>query len=115
MKTKSVFNRKVQLAFGSAILALLVVGAMSFRGLAVSAESDRWVRHTHEVLENLQSSLSAMQDVESGYRGFVITGNEQFLNSYRDGAIRFQQEETIIRKLTGDNPEQQQLLSSLHS
>jgi PAS domain S-box-containing protein len=114
MKTKSLFNRKVQLAFGSAILALLVVGAMSFRGIAVSTESDRWVRHTHEVLENLQSSLSAMQDVESSYRGFVITGNEQFLKSYGASVIRSQQEETIIRNLTKDNPEQQQQISNLH-
>jgi PAS domain S-box-containing protein len=114
MKTKSLFNRKVQLAFGSAILALLVVGAMSFRGIAVSTESDRWVRHTHEVLEHLQSSLSAMQDVESSDRGFVITGNEQFLKSYGASIIRSQQEEIIIRNLTEDNPEQQQQISNLH-
>ena len=82
MKTKSLLNRKVQLAFGSAILALLVVGAMSYRGMVVSTESDRWVRHTHEVLENLQNLLSEMRNVESSYRGFVITGNEQFLNAY---------------------------------
>jgi len=114
MKTKSLFNRKVQLAFGSAILALFVVGAMSFRGIAVSTESDRWVRHTHEVLEGLQSSLSTMQDVESSYRGFVITGNEQSLKSYRASIMRSQQEETIIRNLTEDNPEQQQRISNLH-
>jgi PAS domain S-box-containing protein len=115
MKTKSLFNRKVQLAFGTAILALLFVGAISFRGIAASTESDRWVRHTHEVLENLQSSLSAMQDVESSYRGFVVTGNEQSLKSYGASIIRSQQEETIIRNLTEDNPEQQQPIATLHS
>src|ERR1700722_14234751 len=114
MKTKSLFNRKVQLAFGSAILALLIVGAMSFRGIAVSTESDSWVRHTHEGLENLQSSLSTMQDVESSYRGFAITGNEQFLKSYGASVILSQQEETIIQNLTRDNPKQQQRISNLH-
>ena len=71
----------MQLAFGSAILALLVVGAISYRAMVVSSESDRWVRHTHEVLENLQDLLSAMQSVESNARGFVLTGNESYLDS----------------------------------
>ena len=56
------------------------MGAMSYRGFAMSTESDRWVRHTHEVLENLENLLSEMRSIESSYRGFVITGNEQFLN-----------------------------------
>jgi diguanylate cyclase (GGDEF)-like protein/PAS domain S-box-containing protein len=114
MKTNPLFNRKLQLAFGSAILALLVVDAMSYRGMIVATESDRWVRHTHEVLENLHSSLSEMQSVESSYRGFVITGNEQFLTPYRNGILHLQQEETIIENLTVDNPEQQRQLSTLH-
>src|SRR6202166_4484785 len=115
MKTKPLLNRKVQLAFGSAILALLIVGVMSYRGMVVSAESDRWVRHTHEVLESLQNLLSEMRSVESSYRGFVITGNEQFLNAYHGGVLHSQEEETIIRSLTVDNPQQNRHLPALES
>ncbi len=61
----------MQLAFGSAILVLLIVGAISYRAMVVSSESDRWVRHTHEVLESLQSLLSAMESLESNARGFL--------------------------------------------
>src|SRR5580698_3583135 len=53
MHNKSLLNLKVRLACGSAILTLLVVGAMSYRGTVVYKESDLWVRHTHEVLERL--------------------------------------------------------------
>ncbi|MGA2484244.1 MAG: EAL domain-containing protein [Candidatus Acidiferrales bacterium] len=118
MKTKPLLNRKVQLAFGSDILTLLVltllvVGAISYRCMVVSRESDRWVQHTHEVLENLQDLLSAMQSVESSYRGFVITGNEQSLKPYQDSILRSQQEETIIRNLTVDNPIQQRQIPTL--
>src|ERR1700730_9545925 len=115
MKTTSLFNRKVQLAFGSAILILLFVGAMSYRGMVVSTESDRWVRHTHEVLENLQNLLSEMRSVESSYRGFVITGSEQFLNVYHGSVLHSQEEETIIRSLTVDNPQQNRHLPALES
>jgi hypothetical protein len=46
--------KDVQLAFGAAILTLVAVGTLSYRSMVVSGESDRRVRHTHEVLESLQ-------------------------------------------------------------
>jgi CHASE3 domain sensor protein len=67
MKTNSVLNRRVQLALAAVLLTLLAAGATSYRGLVVSAGSDQWVRHTHEVLQNLQQLLSAMQNVESSF------------------------------------------------
>src|SRR5271170_3303827 len=110
MSKTSQLNRKVQLAFGSAILALVVIGAISDRGLMVSSESDRWVRHTHEVLENLQDLRSAVGSAESSSRAFLLTGEESSLQSYRAGILRAQQEVAAIRSLTADNIEQQRRL-----
>ena len=55
MKTESPLNRKVQLAFGSAILALLVVGAMSFRGMAVSGQTKNGYGTPTRSLKNFRS------------------------------------------------------------
>jgi PAS domain S-box-containing protein len=115
MKTKTLFSRKLQFAFGSAILALLVVGAISYRGMGESRESDLWVRHTHEVLENLQNLLAAMQTVESNASGYLLTGDESFLDVYRAGKIRAEKEQAILRTLTLDNAEQQRRLDALAS
>jgi PAS domain S-box-containing protein len=115
MSKTSQLNRKVQLAFGSAILALVVIGAISYRGLMVSSESDRWVRHTHEVLENLQDLRSAMGSIESSYRGFALTGNESCLESYLGDVIRAERDEAIIRGLTVDNAAQQGRLPLLET
>jgi diguanylate cyclase (GGDEF)-like protein/PAS domain S-box-containing protein len=117
-RNKSLLKRKAQLAFGTAILTLLVltllvVGAVSYRVMVLSRESDRWVRHTNEVLRNLQDLLSAIQSVESSYRGFVITGDEQSLKPYKDSILRYQQEDTIIHDLTVDNPIQQHRIPTL--
>ena len=113
MTTESLLNRKVQLAFGSAILTLLVVGALSYRGMVVSGESDRWVRHTHEVLENLSDLLASMQNLESSARGFVLTGEESYLDSYRASIFQTEQKETIIANLTVDNSVQQRRITAL--
>jgi PAS domain S-box-containing protein len=108
MTTKSEMKRTVGLAFGAAILVLLAVGVLAYRGTVVSAESDRWVRHTHEVLENTQNLDAAVQSVESSYRGFALTGDPSYLDSYHSNISIAQEYLGIIRDLTVDNPEQQQ-------
>jgi PAS domain S-box-containing protein len=113
MKTKSQLSRQVLLAFVSAVLAWLIMAAVSYRGMLVSTESDRWVRHTQQVLENLQGLTSAIQSSESSYRGFVLSGMESYLESYRSSIANAQQHETAIRNLTVDNPSQQTQLPAL--
>jgi PAS domain S-box-containing protein len=113
MKTKSLLNLKVQLAFAAAILTMLAVGAISYRALAVSGELDQWVGHTHEVLENLQKLMSAMQNVESSFRGMVLTGNESYLDSYHANIANAEQYQLAIRRLTVENPAQQRQLPAL--
>jgi PAS domain S-box-containing protein len=110
---KSLLNWKIRLAFGAAILALLVVGAISYRTMAVSLDSERWVRHTHEVLENLRDLLIASESIESSYRGFVLTGDRAHFASYRADILSLERHETAIRNLTVDNPAQQRRISDV--
>jgi methyl-accepting chemotaxis protein len=113
MKTKPLLSRKIQLAFGSAILALLVVGVIAYRGMIATIESDRWVRHTHEVLDSLQDLLFATESIKSSYRGFALTGNESYLETYRAGISSAERDAATVRNLTLDNPDQQRRLSAL--
>src|SRR5579863_8477023 len=113
MNSKRLTNRKVHLAFGSAILTLLIVGTVSYRGMKVSSESAKWVRHTHEVLENLQDLLLAMESVESSYRGFALNGKESYLEAYRAAILRAHQDEEALRHLTMYNPAQQRRIPNL--
>jgi PAS domain S-box-containing protein len=113
MKTKSLLNLKVQLAFGAVILTMLAVGALSYRALVVSGELDQWVGHTHEVLENLEKLMLAMQNVESSFRGMVVTGNETYIESYHANIANAEQYQLTIHRLTVDNPAQQRQLPAL--
>jgi diguanylate cyclase (GGDEF)-like protein/PAS domain S-box-containing protein len=89
------------------------MGTVSYRAIVASGESDRWVQHTHEVLENLNALLSGMVGAESSSRGFELTGEESYLESYRAGKESAAQAEKTVRDLTVDNPAQQNRLSSL--
>ena len=106
-KMKSFLSRKVRLAFGFAMLTLLLMGLVSYRWMVVSDDSDRWVRHTHEVMENIQDLALAMESIESETRGFVLTGMESDLAAYRTNVARVARDQAAIRALTADNPVQQ--------
>jgi CHASE3 domain sensor protein len=107
MKTRSAVNRKVQFAFGSAIVALLVVGTVSYRALTISSESDQWVKHTYQVLANLSNLLASLQSIQGSSRDFALTGDVSLLQFYRDSIDRAVQAERNVRELTVDNPRQQ--------
>jgi len=94
-------------------LASLVVGAISYRSMVASTESSQWVRHTHEVLEKLQNLLTAIRSIESSYRGFALTGEESYLESYRASILSAEQDEATVRTLTADNPKQVILVQTL--
>jgi PAS domain S-box-containing protein len=106
-------RRTVALAFGSAILVLIAVGVLAYRGTVVSAERDRWVRHAHEVLENTQNLDAAVQRAESSDRGFALTGEPSYLDSYHSNISIAQEYLGIVRDLTLDNPEQQRRIPVL--
>nr|WP_241527384.1 response regulator [Sphingomonas turrisvirgatae] len=65
------------------------------------------VVHTHEVITELSSLLSAAQDAETGQRGFLLTGNNRYLEPYQDAVARADASVTTIQALVADNPVQQ--------
>src|SRR5580704_8593392 len=111
--TKSPTNRIAQFAFGSAIAILLVVGGLSYRSIVASRESNGWVQHTHEVLDNLQELQLAMETLTSNVRGYVLTADESYLDRYRAARLSLGRYETAVRDLTVDNPEQQRRIPAL--
>jgi len=112
---RSATIRKVQLALGSAILALLLVGAVSYRAIAAEDESGRWVQHTYEVLNHLQVLLFATQSVESNAHGFALSGKETFRERFQADVANVKQEETTVHDLTVDNPVQQKRMPALET
>jgi diguanylate cyclase (GGDEF)-like protein/PAS domain S-box-containing protein len=113
MRSKSFSDRKVQIALGSAVLCLFVVSLVSFRGMAVSNESEVWVRHTHRVLETLQDLLLAAAGVDSNSREYGLTGKASNLQTYRVSRQSIEQVQATLRELTVDNPRQQLRLPEL--
>jgi methyl-accepting chemotaxis protein len=107
------FGRKLALGFGLALSLLLVIGFVSFRGTDALIENDHAVTHTHAVLEGTAHVLSLLKDAETGQRGYLLTGDESYLEPYTTAVAAVAGELGHVRSLTSDNPRQQARLDQL--
>ncbi|MES1182665.1 MAG: CHASE3 domain-containing protein [Myxococcales bacterium] len=107
------FGRKLALGFAVAILTILLIGVSGHRANAGLIENDHWVTHTEEVKRTLAQVLSGVKDAETGQRGFLLTGDERFLEPYHQAVEEIDRSFAALRRLTADNPQQQQRLTVL--
>jgi methyl-accepting chemotaxis protein len=104
---------KIGLGFGVALAVLVVVGGVSYSSTVKLIDSAEWVQHTHEVITRLQEVLSSLKDAETGQRGYIITGEDRYLQPYSGARDIVDRKVKDLRELTIDNPSQQQRLSAL--
>ena len=83
------------------------------RQLVVMAENEGWVTHTYEVISQAQAILGAAVDMETGMRGFLLAGEEGFLQPYTGGGERFTALVADLRQTVSDNPDQVALLDEI--
>jgi CHASE3 domain sensor protein len=100
-------------AFLVAVLAIVLVASLSYGALEGSAGSARRVTHTLEVTEQLQALLSTLQDAETGQRGFLLTGHEDYLVPYTNAKAALAGEFKSAHRLIDGTPEQQRRLETL--
>jgi|GEM_PF-1940601 hypothetical protein len=107
------FGVKISVAFGIVLLIIGISGGQSYMGIQRLIEANRLVIHTHEVRETLEDVLSLLQDAETSQRGFVLTGEDSYLEPYNKANRDLQKDIENVASLTRDNPEQQKSLQQL--
>ncbi|MFC1503298.1 diguanylate cyclase domain-containing protein [Pseudomonadota bacterium] len=99
------------------ILFVTAIGNAVFTFLLESNGNDKvqWVVHTNNVIYTSERLLGTLKDAETGQRGYLITLNSSYLEPYYSG----KQESVILlkklKKLTSDNIEQQERLSTIEA
>ena len=72
-----------------------------------------WVDHTYKVLDVASQIESAAVDMETGMRGFVIAGRDEFLEPYDSGKSRLFKLIDSLSVTVSDNPAQVTLLREI--
>ncbi|MBK5971088.1 MULTISPECIES: CHASE3 domain-containing protein [Thiorhodovibrio] len=74
-----------------------------------------WVDHTYEVIASAQAILGAAVDMETGMRGYLLAGKEEFLEPYTTGKANFYELVASLSKTVDDNPAQVTLLEEINT
>ena len=66
----------------SSVLVMLVLLVFSYRNLVGYVRQNGQIRHSHEVIRELEQVLSIVKDAETGARGYLLSNNDTFLLPY---------------------------------
>jgi PAS domain S-box-containing protein len=106
-------ERTATTGFGLALVMVVAIGVVAYRSGQDFIETNRLVTHTIEILGGLEATISDVVNAESGQRGYIITGDESYLEPPPIVAARLNGRLQHLRVLTADNPDQQDRLDAL--
>ena len=102
-------------AFGLALAVLSAIGFLSYRSTEHLVAVQQQVDHTHEVLERLDSVLADVLQTESATRGYILSGDEQYLASRQTAAAELDRTITVLPHLLADDADQLSLMGRLRN
>jgi signal transduction histidine kinase/CHASE3 domain sensor protein/ActR/RegA family two-component response regulator len=106
-------SRAAIVGFGISLAMLALVVGMSFRQLGRLREASRDVERSGEIAAHVELLRSYLRDAESAERGFVITGEDTYLEPYNVATSMIDHEIGTLRRLAADFPRQETRLDHL--
>ncbi|QQN67215.1 CHASE3 domain-containing protein [Bradyrhizobium diazoefficiens] len=114
---ESLMNMRTSRKLGTAFLLVIAVAfatsALTWRNLSTLEQNNQWTDHTHKVIAQATAIGAAMVDAETGVRGYLISGADNFLEPYRNSGRAFRSALDEAKRLTADNPSQQKRLEQI--
>ncbi|RVU00368.1 response regulator [Mucilaginibacter limnophilus] len=104
---KQTLTRNLQIGFGFTLLLLIISSVLSYVSIQNLLTSSDMVDHSNQVVAQLESIMSTMKDAETGQRGFLLTGKDEFLEPYKGAYGKALTTTNKVLGMTTDNPRQQ--------
>ena len=105
--------KKLGAGFGLIIAIICILVYVARHGFTEVDNSVKWNIHTYQTVDGANNLLISLTNIETGMRGFALSGQDDFLEPYNAGKTAFEQTWTTLKKLTSDNPTQQSRLDEL--
>jgi signal transduction histidine kinase/CheY-like chemotaxis protein/CHASE3 domain sensor protein len=104
---------RIGAGFAAALLILALLSTSVNSRLEAAAEEREWVRHSLEVLKLNEQTYRVLVQAESAARGYQLTQAPVFQRQFEAALIDVERSLSELKRLTADNPRQQQLLATL--
>lgn len=112
-QNNSSFSSVFAISFIISISILLLIGSLSYKQIKSQYETQNLVNHAYNVQILLEQLFSLSKDSETGQRGYIITNDAVFLESYVHSRYQIDSIYNELQLLSKDNKEQQKNLDSL--
>ena len=106
-------ERKILAGFTVCAFILFGAAVFSFSNGKKYIESSALVDHTNQVIYQFEQILISTINAESGARGFVITGDNDFLDLFLVAQAKGAEHLNKVQELTKDNPNKQKNIEEL--
>jgi len=106
---------KILMGSGVTLSFLVIVGFVSLNSIGSLQTTNAWVDHTHEVIQEAMKIEASAVDMETGMRGYLLAGQEEFLGPYKQGKKHFEQQIKALKSTVSDNPAQVTLLGDVET
>ncbi len=106
-------QRKLLVSFFTPIALMVLVSFSVHQNTQSMVEDNHWVVHTHKAIARAQELLNLAIDMETGQRGYLITGDPVFLEPYHLALDVWNQKVNTLSSQISDNPSQVERLNRI--
>ncbi|WP_138504837.1 response regulator [Nostoc sp. PA-18-2419] len=106
-KKRKQFFQRVAGGFGLASAILVLIGVISYQNTILLIDNNNQVQKTQEKINKLEELLSEMKDAETGQRGYILTGQESYLEPHQAALRNIDQTIKELEDLIAAQPSQQ--------
>ena len=107
------FKNRILGAFLIAALILIANTLLAYQSFMSMQQQGKWVSQTHNVIHHLEETVSQIKDVQSAQRGYVITGDLDYLTPYYTALPIAEKHLEALEEMLADNPAQQERLQKM--
>lgn len=105
-KIRQLFSLLTLLTMLPITVAVLCSGYVTYRYNLVLNETRELVHHALEVTTSIGNLMIDLQDLETGQRGYLITGEQSYLEPFQEARDRFDDDLDALQELVSGNQTQ---------
>jgi len=95
------------------VVLLVLLAVTLLVEILTLTSSLKWVDHAEQVISNSRQLMRYMVDMETGVRGYHLTGDKSFLEPYEAAKPRVPEQIALLLKLTAHTPDQQRRIKEI--
>jgi signal transduction histidine kinase/DNA-binding response OmpR family regulator/CHASE3 domain sensor protein len=110
---KKTLKNNLRFGLGLSLLLLFISSFASYISISNLIKNSELVSHSNSVIRHTDGVLSILKDAETGQRGFLLTGEESFLEPYNGAKAEAVLLLDTLQRETADNSVQQVNINKL--